>query len=322
MSTLESKNQNLIINFRPKYLEFYENNQELFIKRLEIANEILKDCIACPKECHVDRNHDLGFCRIGVNVKVSSYFAHFGEENCIRGWNGSGTIFFNMCNMRCVFCQNYEISQMEDPNAKELSPESLADVMIDLQNRGVHNINLVSPDHVVPQLIIAIYYAIQKGLKIPIVYNSSSYSSIQSLKLFDDLIDIYMPDFKFWDNDLARRYTKNEDYPEVAKGAIIEMYRQVGDAVFDNSGILKRGLLVRHLVMPGLTKDSMKILEFLSTISKNIIINIMAQYTPEYKVVQRPDIYSEIYNTISIDEYKKIVKYAYDLGFNYILHDF
>ncbi len=304
----------------PSYLVFYEQKKEEFLKRLNIAENLILDCTSCPKECHVNRNEELGFCRIGKNVRVSSFFPHFGEEDVLRGWNGSGTIFFNMCNMRCVFCQNYEISQQWDPDALEMEPVELAKIMINLQSKGVHNINFVSPDHVVPQILIAIFHAIELGLKIPLVYNSSGYSSLESIKLLEGIIDIYMPDFKFWDPNLARRYTKNENYPEIAKKAIIEMYRQVGDIKINPYGLLERGLLVRHLVMPGLVEDSRQILKFLSTVSKKIYLNIMYQYRPEGKVLLRPDIYKEINRPVLIDEYREVVAYAYQLGFEYIDH--
>ncbi|GIX42523.1 MAG: radical SAM protein [Leptospiraceae bacterium] len=309
------------ISFKPAYLNLYQNHFKEFQNRIQIAEEMLKNCNVCPQECHVDRNEELGYCRIGKKVKVSSYFAHFGEEDILRGWNGSGTIFFNLCNLRCVFCQNFEISQLDDPEAIELEPVQLADVMINLQNQGVHNINFVSPDHVIPQILFAIYEAIPKGLSLPLVYNSNAFSSIDSLKLLEGIIDIYMPDFKFWDPSLARRYLKTEDYPEIAKKAILEMYHQVGDIKFDEFGLAKKGLIVRHLVMPGYVEDSKKILYFLSKISKKIYINIMSQYRPYAKVLKRPDIYKEINRPITKEEYREVVQFAYDLGFEYIDHD-
>ncbi|MCS7205080.1 MAG: radical SAM protein [Leptospiraceae bacterium] len=305
-------------SYVPNYVRFYETRRSEFLERLQLLDEILKNCEVCPHECHVDRNQTFGYCRIGKKVRVSSYFPHFGEEDCLRGWRGSGTIFFTLCNLRCVFCQNYDISQNLDPHSMELEPEQLANIMIYLQEKGVHNINLVSPDHVVPQIIHALYIAIQKGLRIPIVYNSNAYSSLQTLKIIDGLIDIYMPDFKFWDSFLAKRYTKSEDYPDVAKEAIKEMYRQVGDFEQDEYGIAKKGLIVRHLVMPGMVEDSKKILEFLSSISKKIYLNIMSQYRPSNKVIQKPDQYKEINRRITIHEYRQVVEYAHALGFEII----
>jgi len=323
MSFLKYSKPDLIPShsFKPFYIELFQENQNEFQRRLELAKEMLNDCRVCPKECHIDRNKELGYCRIGSKVKVSSFFPHFGEEDILRGWNGSGTIFFSMCNLRCVFCQNFEISQQDDPNAEELEPEALANIMIRLQNLGVHNINLVSPDHIVPQILLAIYYAIPLGLKLPLVYNSNAFSSIESLKLLNHIIDIYMPDFKFMNKDLARRYLKNEFYPDVAVNAIIEMYEQVGDIKFDEYGLAKRGLIVRHLVMPNCIEDSKKILDFLASLSKKIYLNLMAQYRPYAKVLLRPDIYKEINRPITKDEYKEVVQYAYDLGFEYIEHD-
>ena len=311
-----------ISSFKPAYIQLYENHRSEFEKKLQWAIEILKDCTTCPKECKVNRFEELGYCRIGEKVKVSSFFAHFGEEEILRGWNGSGTIFFNMCNLRCVFCQNFDISQNDDPDAMELDTEGLAKVMMELQNRGVHNINLVSPDHVVPQILLAIEKAIPMGLKLPIVYNSNAFSSLESLKILDRIIDIYMPDFKFWSEEFSRRYLKNEDYPKYAKNAIIEMYRQVGDIQIDEFGLAKRGLIVRHLIMPGFIEESKKILDFLASISKKIYLNLMSQYRPSAKVLLRPDIYKEIYRPITKEEYKEVVQYAYRLGFEIIDHDF
>lgn len=306
---------------KPRYLVFYETQKEKFLERIEQAKTILHHCSVCPRECNVDRFQQLGFCRIGEKARVSSYFPHFGEEDCLRGWNGSGTIFFTMCNLRCVFCQNYEISQNIDPDSKELTSEELADIMILLQKKGVHNINFVSPDHVVPQILEAVYIAVQKGLSIPLVYNSNAFSSLQSLKLLEGIIDIYMPDFKFMDYDLAGIYLKNEDYSEVAKKAILEMYRQVGDFETDSYGIAKKGLLVRHLIMPNCVEDSKKILEFLANISKKIYLNLMSQYKPANKVLKYKDFYSKINRLIFKEEYREVVEYAYSLGFEIIEHD-
>lgn len=302
----------------PNYLRFYRENKEEFFRRVEKFREMLQYCEVCPHECRVDRYVKTGYCRIGSKVRVSSYFPHFGEENCLRGWRGSGTIFFTMCNLRCVFCQNSDISQNIDPESKELEPEGLAYLMLRLQETGVHNINLVSPDHVVPQIVMALHIAMEKGLSIPLVYNSNAYSSLKTLELLDGLVDIYMPDFKFWDPELAHRYTKNKDYPEVARQAIREMYRQVGDIVLDSRGLAKRGLLVRHLVMPGMVEDSKRILEFLASLSTGIYLNIMSQYRPANRVLKNPDQYREINRRITVKEYSEVVEYAYRLGFSII----
>ncbi len=302
----------------PMYLRFYENHYQEFLERIEKAKSMLQECNVCPKECRINRNHQLGFCRIGNYVRVSSFFPHFGEERCLRGWNGSGTIFFTMCNLRCVFCQNYEISQNIDEYSKEISTTELADIMIYLQSKGVHNINFVSPDHIVPFLLEAIFIAIQKGLTIPLVYNSNAFSSIESLHLLDGIIDIYMPDFKFWDEKLANLYLKNENYPKIAQNAILEMYRQVGDFEFDSYGLAKKGLLVRHLVMPNCVGDSKKILDFLANISKKIYLNIMDQYRPANRVLIQKDVYKNINRTLFREEFKEVVQYAYSLGFEII----
>ncbi|MFN3603426.1 MAG: radical SAM protein [Leptonema sp. (in: bacteria)] len=304
----------------PRYLEFYETRRKEFLNRIDFAKELLKSCKVCPRECFIDRYHKFGFCRIGTKARVSSFFPHFGEEDCLRGWNGSGTIFFTMCNLRCVFCQNYEISQNIDFASREITSEELANIMLYLQSRGVHNINFVSPDHVVPQILEAIFFAIQKGLRIPLVYNSNAYTSKISLELLDGIIDIYMPDFKFWSEDASKFYLKSETYPNVARNAILEMYKQVGDFEVDPFGIAIKGLLVRHLVMPNFIEDSKKILDFLSKVSKNIYLNIMAQYKPANKVPRRKDLYAKINRTIFLEEYREVVEYAYSLGFRNIDH--
>jgi putative pyruvate formate lyase activating enzyme len=216
-------------------------------------------------------------------VRVASAFPHFGEEDCLRGWNGSGTIFFNLCNLRCVFCQNWDISQQAV--GPEQTAEEIAKTMIALQKRGCHNINFVTPEHVVPQVMEAIAAAIPRGLSLPIVYNTSAYDSVESLKLLDGIVDIYMPDFKFWDRESARRLVKAKDYPERAREAIREMHRQVGPLCFGPDGLARRGVLVRHLVMPGHLDESIAIFKWLGEdLSPDTYINIMGQYRPGYQV--------------------------------------
>jgi putative pyruvate formate lyase activating enzyme len=222
-------------------------------------------------------------CHTGRHARVSSAFHHFGEEDCLRGWNGSGTIFFASCNLRCVFCQNWDISQRE--NGSELDAAQLADVMLRLQDEGCHNINFVTPEHVVPQVIEALAVAIPRGLSIPIVYNTSAYDALASLRLLDGLIDIYMPDFKFWHYESARRYAKAKDYPEHARAAVLEMHRQVGALTFGPDGLARRGVLVRHLVMPGQTGEVAAISRFLAQeVSPDTYLNLMAQYQPQFEV--------------------------------------
>ncbi|MFH0983038.1 MAG: radical SAM protein [Planctomycetota bacterium] len=252
--------------------------------RVTAALSELACCRACPRNCQVNRLADeTQVCRTGRYARVSSAFAHHGEERCLRGWNGSGTIFFSMCNLRCVFCQNWDISQQ--PNGRETDAQALADLMLALQEHGCHNINFVTPEHVAPQVVEALALAIDQGLQLPIVYNTSAYDTLASLKLMDGLVDIYMPDFKFWSAQSAKRFCKAKDYPERAREAIHEMHRQVGDLCFTPEGLACRGVLVRHLVMPGLVEESRKIFCWLAEeLSPDTYVNIMAQYHPAYEV--------------------------------------
>jgi putative pyruvate formate lyase activating enzyme len=256
-------------------------------RRVERGLVELSDCCACPRDCHVDRMHgETGICNTGRYAVVSSAFAHFGEEDCLRGTRGSGTIFFSLCNLRCVFCQNWQISQRE--SGREMDGEGIATLMLALQERGCHNINFVTPEHVVPQVLEAIAAAVRRGLELPIVYNTSAYDSIESLRLLDGLVDIYMPDFKFWERETARRLCKAKDYPERARAAIAEMHRQVGPLRIEG-GLARRGVLVRHLVMPGQLDEARAIFRWLAEeISPETYVNVMAQYRPDYEVGQRP----------------------------------
>jgi putative pyruvate formate lyase activating enzyme len=222
---------------------------------------------------------ETGFCQTGRKARVASYNAHFGEEAPLVGTHGSGTIFISSCNLLCSFCQNYEISH--DREGTDVAPEQMASMMVQLSDWGCHNINFVTPSHVVPQLLEALPFAIEKGMKVPLVYNSSGYDSVATLRLLEGVFDIYMPDFKFWDNRWAERYCDAPDYREVALDAIREMYRQVGDLMTDHRGIAVRGLLVRHLVMPEGVAGSERLFEFLATeISQNTYVNVMDQYRP------------------------------------------
>jgi putative pyruvate formate lyase activating enzyme len=219
---------------------------------------------------------------------VSSAFPHFGEEDCLRGWRGSGTIFFSLCNLRCAFCQNWDISQKY--SGKERGPEEIADLMLGLQEQGCHNINFVTPEHVAPQVIEAIAAAVPRGLRVPIVYNTSAYDALTSLRLLDGLVDIYMPDFKFWRTETSLHLAKAKDYAERARAAILEMHRQVGPLRFGRDGLARRGVLVRHLVMPGQTDEAEAIFEWLAReVSPDTYLNIMGQYRPEYQVGQIAD---------------------------------
>lgn len=268
--------------FEPAYLRLHRTGE--LAARVGTALAELADCCACPRNCHVDRLQNKALvCKTGRHAIVASAFPHFGEEDCLRGWNGSGTIFFGFCNLRCVFCQNWDISQQKA--GRECTAGEIADTMLALQARGCHNINFVTPEHVAPQVIEAIAAAVPKGLRLPIVYNTSAYDSLASLRLLDGLVDIYMPDFKFWSRESARRLAKAKDYPERAREAILEMHRQVGPLRFGRDGLAKRGVLVRHLVMPGQQDEAAAIFGWLANeVSPDTYVNIMGQYRPEYQV--------------------------------------
>jgi putative pyruvate formate lyase activating enzyme len=244
------------------------------------AKRILKNCRLCPRECEVNREQEgIGICRTGKLALVSSYSPHFGEEKPLVGTNGSGTIFFTNCNLLCVFCQNWELSHLGEGSA--VTPKTLASMMLHLQRQGCHNINFVTPTHVVSQILNALPSAIEGGLKVPLVYNTSGYDSVESIKLLEGIFDIYMPDFKFWDSDMAHNYLKARDYPEKAREAIKEMHRQVGDLTLDENGIASRGILLRHLVMPAGLADTREIMRFIAReISSETYVNIMDQYHP------------------------------------------
>lgn len=252
--------------------------------RAEVALKNLAACRACPRACGVNRlDGEEGVCRTGRYVRVASAFPHFGEEACLTGTRGSGTIFFSPCNLRCVFCQNWEISQRRA--GAEYPPELLAELMLELQRFGCHNVNFVTPSYAVPQIIEAIAAAMSKGLAVPIVYNTSAYDAVETLRLLDGVVDIYMPDFKYWENETARDLSKARDYPERARAAIQEMHRQVGVLRFGPDGLARRGVLVRHLVMPGQVEQSAAIFRWLAEeVSPDTFVNIMGQYRPANRV--------------------------------------
>lgn len=252
--------------------------------RVQAGLEELSDCRACPRDCRVDRlRGELGVCRTGRHAVVSSAFAHRGEEDCLRGWRGSGTIFFTLCNLRCVFCQNWDISQRRE--GETMGADRIADLMLGLQDEGCHNINLVTPDHVVPQVVEAIAAAVKRGLSIPIVYNTSAYDSVASLRLLEGLVDIYLPDFKVWHPGTARRLLKADDYPDRARAAIREMHMQVGPLVVGDDGLAHRGVLVRHLVMPGQIDEAKAIFAWLAeALGPETYVNIMGHYRPLHRV--------------------------------------
>jgi putative pyruvate formate lyase activating enzyme len=275
----------ILAEHTPAYLELHRDGR--LAARIEEAWRELDSCRVCPRECKVDRWHDaVGICRTGRHAIVASAAPHTGEEACLVGRRGSGTIFFSCCNLKCVFCQNYDLSQRRD--GVEKTPEQIAELMLQLQNWGCHNINFVTPEHVVPQVIAAIGAAAVRGLELPLVYNTSAYDSLTSLRMLDGLVDIYMPDFKFWTAASARLYSKAEDYPQRARAALREMQRQVGPLMLDSSGTAQRGLLVRHLVMPGLLEESAAIFRWLAQeISPDTFVNILGQYRPSFRVGER-----------------------------------
>ncbi len=263
---------------RPAYLSL---GTEELVRRAQIALGALESCNLCPRCCGVDRTRSRsGICRTGRRARVSSAFAHFGEEDCLRGTRGSGTVFFAGCNLGCAFCQNHEISQGNQ--GQELEATELARVFMELQAAGCHNLNWVSPTHVVPQLLEALAIATERGLGLPVVYNSGGYDSVRTLGWLDGVVDIYMPDFKFWTPALAERYLGAPDYPEVARSAVAEMHRQVGPLAVDEQGIGRRGMLLRHLVMPGLSGESAAIFNFLAELSPETYVNVMDQYHPDH----------------------------------------
>jgi putative pyruvate formate lyase activating enzyme len=278
--------------------------------RFQQAYKHLSICDVCALRCPVDRLcGEFGACKTGAVAKISSYGPHLGEEKPLRGWRGSGTIFFTRCNLRCQFCQNYDISQSDSGN--EVEAQDLAAIMLDLQSYGCHNINLVSPSHVVPQIIAAIFVAARAGLNIPLVYNSGGYDSMAMLTLLDGIIDIYMPDMKYASGKIAHKYSKVPNYPSVNQKIVKEMHRQVGDLFVDENGIAQKGLLVRHLILPNNLAGSELILRFLSEkISKNTYINLMDQYRPTYKAHQFP----EINRRITQNEFNVTVSSARALG--------
>lgn len=279
-------------------------------KRAERAVAMLEDCCVCAQGCRVNRlEGELGVCRGGRAAAVSSYGPHFGEEAPLVGKRGSGTIFFTHCNLNCLFCQNCDISQ--EGEGDEVSPEELAGMMLDLQDRGCHNVNLVSPSHFVPQILEALVVASARGLKVPIVYNTGGYDSLETLCLLDGVVDIYMPDIKFGDNETGRKYTGAVDYFSVAKRTVKKMHEQVGDLLLDDRGIAVRGLLVRHLVLPGNLARTEKVMEFLAKeVSPKTFVNVMAQYYPAYKAFDYP----ELSRQISAKEYREALKAAERAG--------
>jgi len=291
----------------PGYLALFRSGE--LKRRVQAAYERLHACDFCGRECRVDRHERVGVCKTGVRALVASYHPHLGEEDPLRGWRGSGTIFFAWCNLNCQFCQNYDISQLGHGN--EVEPEELAEMMLALQEHGCHNINLVSPTHVVAPILAALLIAAQAGLRLPLVWNSGGYDSLAALELLDGVVDIYMPDMKYADKEIAHKYSGIRNYPQVNQAAVREMHRQVGDLVLDENGIALRGLLVRHLVLPQGLAGTPVIARFLAEqVSRDTYINVMDQYRPCYKAHSLPP----LDRPITRAEYEQAVRQAREAG--------
>ena len=295
-------------SFRPSYIRLYETGE--LNRRIEALRGILRDCVLCPRNCHVNRLEDeLGVCKVGHLPVVSAGHPHFGEEPPLVGRGGSGTIFLTYCNLKCVFCQNYEISHMGV--GEEVSTEELSYMMTGLQRQGCHNINFVTPTHQTPQIVEALPRAIEMGLDVPLVYNCGGYEATETIRLLDGIFDIYMPDIKYGSNEPARRLSRAPDYVERVKSAVKEMHRQVGDLVTDKNGIAQRGLIIRHLVMPEGLAGTEEVVRFIAEeVSKDSYVNIMDQYRPCFKAFD----YKDISRRITTEEFTEAVKLAEKAG--------
>ncbi len=280
-----------------------------FLERIDKLYSILSSCTLCGHSCKVNRNlNQKGFCEVSGKLKISSFGLHFGEEKVISGYNGSGAIFFCGCNLKCVYCQNYEISHLKE--GYEISEEMLCEIMLKLQSKKAHNINLVTPTHFLPQIVKSIYLARKNGLNIPIVYNTSGYENPEVVKLLDGIVDIYMPDMKYSDNENAFKYSMAKNYFEINKQVVKEMFLQVGLLELKNS-VATKGLLIRHLVLPNNVAGSKKIIDFIvDELSKDVYLNIMAQYRPYYKAKN----FSQINRPITYQEYNEVIQYAISRG--------
>jgi len=279
-------------------------------ERANLAFMRMENCDLCARLCHINRlAGKLGVCKTGLQARVSNYGPHMGEEDPLRGWKGSGTIFFARCNLRCVFCQNHDISQTDA--GEEVTAQELASIMLKLQADGCHNINLVSPSHIVPQILEALVLAVESGLRLPLVYNTGGYDALETLTLLDGIVDIYMPDMKFANGGCAKKYSRAQDYPPVNRAVVREMYRQVGNLQTDEQGLATRGLLVRHLVLPRNLAGTKQIVQFLADeISANTYLNLMAQYHPAYLAGSYP----ELNRRITANEYNAALLMAKEAG--------
>ncbi|KAH7002113.1 hypothetical protein EDB80DRAFT_579091 [Ilyonectria destructans] len=312
----------LLDDYLPRYMTLSSRDAA---KKRSLAYSHLRNCNLCPRECGVNRYETTGMCLIGEKTKVNVIAPHFGEEPCIQGHNGSGAVFMSGCNLRCVFCQNFDISHQR--NGMDLAPDELGDWYVKLQDvGGVHNINIVTPEHVVPQVALSILHARDNGLKVPIIYNTSSFDSPASLQLMDGLVDIYLADFKVWETSTSKRLLKADDYATTARESIKAMHAQVGDLCFTGDGIAKKGLLVRHLVMPGKEAEGAEIMKFLANeVSTDCFVNIMEQYHPDAHVGktkrgkakdgQRDEVrYADLNRPVTDNEVSSIRKAATDAG--------
>jgi putative pyruvate formate lyase activating enzyme len=288
----------------PSYISLFEKGE--LQQRTQCLEEFLKECRLCPRECKVNRlDGEVGYCGAGAEPMISSAFPHFGEEPPLVGYHGSGTIFLANCNLRCIFCQNYDISHLG--NGERITSSDMARVMVRLQEMGCHNINFVTPTHYAPQIVASLPEAIEKGLRLPLVYNCSGYESIEVIRLLEGVVDIYMPDAKYMDQKHSKQFSNAPDYPEVVKKVLKEMYRQVGDLTTNSEGIAEKGLLIRHLVMPDGVASSEAVLKFIAEeISVHSYINIMDQYRPEYQAHEYP----EINRRITRKEYLEAIQWA------------
>jgi len=291
--------------WRPAYAKLEQEGK--FAQRIEEAYAIFEECELCPRQCGVNRQEgETGFCRAPVRPVIFSAQPHFGEEISLVGKHGSGTIFFSNCNLRCVFCQNWPIAH--EGRGREVEDEALADLMLYVQEIGCHNVNLVTPTHVMPNILNATRIALKKGLRLPLVYNTSGYERAEIVKLLDGIVDIYMPDMKYTDDDQAAKYSSGaSDYPEVTEKAIIEMNRQVGELLIDERGIALRGLIIRHLVMPNRVAGTEKFVRWVAeTLPKSTYVNIMPQYRVEYRAFDYP----EIARGITVQEFLEAMDWA------------
>lgn len=304
---MNEKNSFSIEEFEPAYLELVNTGE--IDKRIEALYAKLEQCDICPRKCGVNRlEGEIGYCGAGAGLRISSAQPHFWEEAPLVGMGGSGTVFLTHCSLRCVFCQNYDISQ--EGLGEEMTEEQLADSMLWLQRIGCHNINFVTPTHYTPQIVKAVAIAARKGLRVPLVYNCSGYESVETLELLDGIVDIYMPDIKYGNEESAKLYSDAPDYFEVCKEAVREMHSQVGDLVIEHT-VAWRGLLIRHLVLPNGRAGSLPVLKFIAgEISKDSYVNIMLQYKPAYHA----DRYEEINRSVYIEEYYTVMDMARGLG--------